>query len=450
MTRLLLIFIVGWYICSITLSVYNKWMFDPTKQFHIPYPILVTSFHQFSLWIIAFLYMSLTGIERDKSQTYNSDGTFNWVYYLKFIVPTAVATAGDIGFSNESLEYVPLTVYTIVKSSSIAFVLLFGCIFKLERFHWKLAIIVTVMFTGVVIMVYDPSGNKENAKRRHNILLGSFFVLIGSCLSGLRWVFTQLVLRYNEGNKNYEIVASNEITIETDDTASVEENFEKISEKLHPIHTIYELAPVMAIVLFITSLFLETPFPGLFNLQIFKVLEKTENNEIWHTTALSVFKGILLLVIPGFLVFGMTICEFGILQISKVLTLSVAGIVKEVLTIIFGILILGEKIKGWHCWVGMIIILCDVSYYNYFRYNEKIEEASSSNDNTYNNDDEEENIQFRTVIDYNKKSDQEQDDKLTSAYSIVLDPSSKDIELDDINNDIIDSNIESTEDTLVK
>lgn len=394
-------------------------MFDPTKGLHIPYPILVTSFHQFSLWFISYLFIRVRQLKEEHSQVKNTDGSINWKFYFKYIIPTAAATAGDIGFGNVSFEFVPLTVYTIIKSSSIAFVLLFGCIFRLERFHWKLVVIVVVMFVGVVVMVYDPSGNQKNDSNS-KIIFGSFLVLASSCLSGLRWVYTQVILRK-------ELIKYDRVASTVEDT-SIEEQIINPKEKPHPIHTIYRLAPVMGIILFLTALIIERPFPGLFDLRVFRFLKTVDGNEILYISFESVSRGIILLIFPGLEVFVMTLCEFGILQIAKVLTLSIAGIVKEVLTIVFGVLILNEKISGLHSWVGMVIILLDVSYYNYFRYTEnnlksEVEPVSS-----------EIGLQERISFAMNRNIE----DKLEALieYSFSTDPIMQDFELHVLTNDI--------------
>lgn len=345
------VLILGWYFCSITLSLYNKWMFDPNKGLKIASPILVTSFHQYVLWFLSFLYVKyLRSDGSGRSVMRNS--LANVKFYCKYVIPTAIAAAGDIGFGNVSFKYITLTVYTVIKSASIAFVLLFGCLFRLEKFHWKLAVIVLVMFAGVVMMVFTPSGEADEAQDESTLVLGSFLVLISSCLSGLRWVYTQLTLRKQH---QYDSLA-------LADSASPDLRARPTSDKKpHPIHTIYQLAPIMGFALLITSLIVEKPFPGILNSNLFS----GDDDEI---TIRSVMKGMLLLLIPGVEVFFMTICEFGILQTAHVLTLSIAGIVKELLTIVCGMLFLGERLEGIHNWAGMFIILLDVAYYNFFRF----------------------------------------------------------------------------------
>ena len=125
------------------------------------------------------------------------------------------------------------------------------------------------------------------------------------------------------------------------------------------------------ITLLLTSLLVENPFPGIFSSSLFR-LNEGKAGVGTETTVLSIAKGIFLLILPGFAVFLLTICEFSILEQTPVLTVSIAGIVKELLTVIFGIIILSERLSGFYNWLGMLIIMADVCYYNYFRYKQDL------------------------------------------------------------------------------
>jgi hypothetical protein len=57
----------------------------------------------------------------------------DWTTYLKRIIPTGIASAADIGFSNWSLQYITITLYTMSKSTVILFIFLFSILFKLEK-----------------------------------------------------------------------------------------------------------------------------------------------------------------------------------------------------------------------------------------------------------------------------------------------------------------------------
>lgn len=311
------IYILGWYIFSLSISLYNKWMFGPGLDFR--FPIIITSFHQLCLFIMSGLMLYIFPHYRPNlgKKTFKSLFDMDFISYAKQIVPCSVASAGDIGLSNLSIMFVSLSLYTMLKTSSLIFVLLFGLLFKLEKFHWKLVIIVMVMTALVVLMVLKPLDDTDDSTT------GILLVLLAAMMSGLRWSFTQLLLKNNKHTPN-------------------------------SIATIFYLSPAMCILLFVIGIVVE----GWNNFT---------NSSIWE------IKGVLstigYLILPGFLAFMMTLCEFKLLQVSQVITLSVAGIFKELLTICSSSLIFGDKLNVINI-IGLVLTFLDILWYNWFRYNQ--------------------------------------------------------------------------------
>ncbi|ONH65505.1 putative nucleotide-sugar transporter YMD8 [Cyberlindnera fabianii] len=258
-------------------------------------------------------------------------------FYLTHIIPCSLASAGDIGFGNVSFRYITLTTYTMVKSSSIAFVLLFGVLAKLEKFTYNLLGIVLLMSVGVMLMVDTGKGSDDGkSDNSGTFLLGFTLVLLSACMSGLRWVFTQLLLVKNhDADKQASVVLNEE---------DEEEDGKSITKKKNPIYTIYQLSPPMFVTLFIIGCFIEG-------------LGSFINAEIW--TERGIIKTFILLLFPGFLVFFMTLFEFGILQRAHVITLSIAGIFKELLTILASTFIFHDTLTMMNG-VGLVITLIDI------------------------------------------------------------------------------------------
>lgn len=335
------------YVAAILLTMYNKWMFDPSRSLHIEYPLMVTGFHQTLLWVMAHIFLRSRGLLTPENLNQG-----DWKYYMKYIIPTAVATAGDIGFGNLSFKYVPFTVYTIVKSSTIAFVLFFGCLFKVETPHWRLFFIVMTMFLGVVLMGYKPvdTSSTPEARSAFKESLGVIFVVISCALGGFRWVYTQVILNH----KKNAVVLPLETEELLEDPAPM--------PRKNPLVTLYQLALPMAVMLFLTSLIVERPIPSMWHSQLMQ----------WdgHSKSMALLRGTGLLVFPSCLVFVLTMCEFGILQVAPVLTLSITGIIKELATVFIGMAVFHETL-GFYNWIGMLVVLIDVCYYNYFRYTQR-------------------------------------------------------------------------------
>lgn len=162
-----------WYTFSISISIYNKWMFSKSKQkgkgldFH--YPLFTTSIHMIVQFVLAsaVLYFfpkfrprrpehdgGYTQLNGNGAGTKPEDWSLmtRW-FYLTRLGPCGTATALDIGLGNFSLRFISLTFYTMCKSSVLGFVLLFAFLFRLENPTWKLCAIIIVMTTGVIMMV---------------------------------------------------------------------------------------------------------------------------------------------------------------------------------------------------------------------------------------------------------------------------------------------------------
>ncbi|KAG7292430.1 hypothetical protein NEMBOFW57_002465 [Staphylotrichum longicolle] len=202
------------------------------------------------------------------------------MFYLTRIGPCGVATGLDIGLGNTSLQFITLTFYTMCKSSSLAFVLLFAFLFRLEVPTWKLVAIIATMTLGVVMMV---AGEVE-------FKLGGFVLVIAAAFfSGFRWGLTQILLLRHPATSN-------------------------------PFSSILFLAPVM----FLTLISIAIPVEG--GRALLAGLETIAETK-------GVLGAALIILFPGVIAFLMTASEFALLQRTSVVTLSIAGIFKEAVTI---------------------------------------------------------------------------------------------------------------------
>ena len=332
-----IVYILGWYFFSLSISIYNKWMFGSGLDFK--FPIIITSFHQLCLFILScvVLYLkpnlrplhttnvstptSTNGISGQTIGKFLQSLLMDFPIYIRQIFPCSIASAGDIGLSNVSISLITLSLYTMLKTSSLMFVLLFGLLFKLEKFNWRLIFIVAIMTISVIMMTDKPELGSSSSSSSSSV--GIFMVLMASMLSGLRWSFTQILLKKNPYTPN-------------------------------SISTIFYISPGMCIILFSLGL-------------IFEGWTNFINSEIWITKGL--FTTIILLIIPGVLAFMMTLCEFKLLTVAQVITLSVAGIFKELLTIILSSIIFGDKLSLINI-LGLILTFMDILWYNYYRYYE--------------------------------------------------------------------------------
>lgn len=210
------------------------------------------------------------------------------------------------------------------KSSSLAFVLLFAFVFRLETPTWRLVTIIATMTLGVILMVFGEVEFK----------LGGFFLVISAAFfSGFRWGLTQILLLRNPATSN-------------------------------PFSSIFFLTPVM----FLTLLALAFPVEGFWPL-----IDglKTLSDE-W-----GVFLTPLFLLFPGCIAFLMTAAEFALLQRTSVVTLSIAGIFKEVLTISAASVVFQDKLTVVNL-IGLLTTLAAIIAYNYLKISKMRQEAQGS------------------------------------------------------------------------
>lgn len=199
------------------------------------------------------------------------------------------------------------------KSSSLAFVLSFAFLFRLESPSLKLILIIATMTVGVVMMV---AGEVDFSA------LGFVLVSAAAFFSGFRWALTQILLLRNPATSN-------------------------------PFSSIFFLAPVMFVSLAIVAI----PVEGFSDLgQGLAVLVE----------ARGVVMGILILAFPGCLAFLMTASEFALLQRTSVVTLSICGIFKEVVTITAAGIVFHERLTPINI-SGLLVTIASIAAYNYIK-----------------------------------------------------------------------------------
>lgn len=207
------------------------------------------------------------------------------------------------------------------KSSALGFVLIFAFLFRLEQPSWRLVLIILIMTVGVVMMVAGEAAFHA---------LGFILVMASACSSGFRWSLTQILLLRNPATAN-------------------------------PFSSIFFLAPVM----FISIFALAIPVEGFSALgdglaQLFD--------------ARGTVLGTGILIFPGVLAFLMTASEFALLKRTSVVTLSICGIFKEVVTLITANLVFDDPLTPINL-TGLVITIGSIALYNYMKLKKMRDEA---------------------------------------------------------------------------
>uniref|UniRef100_A0A804NDI8 Sugar phosphate transporter domain-containing protein n=1 Tax=Zea mays TaxID=4577 RepID=A0A804NDI8_MAIZE len=161
------------------------------------------------------------------------------------------------------------------------------------------------------------------AKETEFNLWGFIFIMLAAVMSGFRWSMTQILLQKEEyGLKN-------------------------------PFTLMSHVTPVMAIVTAIISIVMDP----------------------WHDFRASHFfdssahiiRSSLLLLLGGALAFFMVLTEYVLVSVTSAVTVTVAGIVKEAVTILVAVLFFNDPFT-WLKALGLAIIIFGVSLFNIYKY----------------------------------------------------------------------------------
>lgn len=219
------------------------------------------------------------------------------VFILDVKVPCGLAGGTEISTCNAALMFISLSFYTVVKSTVPIWVLIFSFGFGLEKVQLRLILIILLICIGVTLASISDTKFQ---------VVGFILVLVGSITSGLKWCLTQILLQKDELGLD------------------------------HPILTLHVVAPIMASFMFVCSLVFEdvwTAFKFLFGL----------STTAANLSANPTFPSYSLVIMGAFAAFFMTLSEFMLIQLTSTLTLSVAGISKEVLMIAISVLLFKDK-----------------------------------------------------------------------------------------------------------
>lgn len=307
-----LFFILIWYTFSTCLTLYNKLLLGETLG-KFPAPLLMNTIHFSMQAIISSL---LVHFWCGKIQ---SPIRMTWKDYLTRVVPTAAATALDIDLSNISIVFISVSFATMVKSGAPVFLLLFAFAFKLEVPSFKLMGIIVVISFGVILTV---------AKETEFEVRGFILVLLAAVMSGFRWTVTQLLLQKEEYGLS------------------------------NPFAAMSYLTPVMAFITLIFSLAIE-PWREL-------------STTAYFDTPRHIFASCALMLLGGALAFFMVMAEYFLIAETSAVTLTIAGVVKEVVTIVVAVFFFHDEFT-WLKGMGLVVIIIGVSLFNWFKYQKLVE-----------------------------------------------------------------------------
>lgn len=280
--------IFGWYACSFVLVSCNKVIFDILD---LPVPLLVTFVH-FS--ITSFIMVLL----RSKFPALVGQSVVSRSEFLRWILPIAICTAGDVGLSNMAYSRLPISVFTVLKSSAPVCIYGAAVVGGIEKFQWRVGLVCAVIAVSVACAMPTPALSAS-----WEYFTGILIVLCAMICLSVRWVLIQT-----------------------------------LSRRYTPSELMYFIQPTSALVLL--------PFALTFESSIGAVP--------WLAVALVCGSALAAM--------GLLFLEYRIVHYTTSLTLSIAGIGKEVLTLCLSFLIFSETFSIRQIFFVSISILGIIIY----------------------------------------------------------------------------------------
>ncbi|XP_076355820.1 solute carrier family 35 member C2 isoform X2 [Tachypleus tridentatus] len=311
--------VVLYYVFSIGITFYQKWFI---KNFHFPLTVVIC--HLVVKFILSAIVRTVWEIWSDQQRV-----ILKWNIYIKQLAIAGVASALDIGFSNWSFEFITVSLYTMTKSTCIIFILGFSILFGLEKKRLSLVGVVFLISVGLFMFTYHST--------QFN-LQGFLLVLSASFLAGMRWTVAQLIMqRKDTGLSN-------------------------------PIDMIYHIQPWMILGLFP----LAASFEGLRIATSEKVFRFRDTDVLLSTC--------VRILIGATIAFLMEVSEYLLLTYTSSLTLSIAGILKEVCTLYLAVSYNGDNMTPLNI-LGLGVCLLGISLHVIIKALHSGEEAGTNKEN---------------------------------------------------------------------
>jgi solute carrier family 35, member C2 len=325
---------LGWFLFSAILSTYNKFVFGDGHM-HFPCPLFLTSIHFSIQWAFSHIACAIWPIPLGADRIAN----MSWKEWASISIPCGMVTALDVGLSNLALVTITLTFYTMVKSSTPVFVLVWAYLFNIERITWSLIGVIVVIASGEFLTVYGEV---------NFVLHGFLLCLVASVLSGARWTLVQLKLQRLDPPLKSTIV------------------------------TMKLLAPSMFWSMLLISMVVERPW---------NTLKEEENFE-------ELARVFLLGLLGGSFAVFMILCEFYLILRASAIILMIGGVIKELTTIIVGVLVFKDKLNIINT-SGVLVVFSGVILYKVVFHLEKKKKQQESMEAILT-DEEDEDVEFMT------------------------------------------------------
>jgi len=381
---------LAWYTVSISITFTNKWLLS--SGFHVP--CFMTLVHNTSMSAIAFALSCVPGFEVSPISRRQ---------FICGILPIAFCTAFDVAASGAALDHLTVSLYTMLKGTVPAFTLFFALLFRIE--HPSVLLICSILV--VVLGIMMCAAGDEESPSDSNSMLGVLLALGACAAAGFRWALSQVLMKdappadeeedgdaapngATELDGDVEMAACNEnlsvleeYGLEEEEDGgdegpiapgagvrspasdpdawvrgaepqlqivhSVEADTGEAEDGDHhqsPISMIVRVAPATAVFL--------APMVLIFETQ--KLRDMHMSADDWAET-------MACLGAVSILVFLLLVSEYCLVNLASSLSLSVLGILKELVTIILAVMILNDKLTTTNV-IGFCVATLGIMAYN--------------------------------------------------------------------------------------
>ena len=344
--------VLAWFGLSTALALFNKQLFGKRKG-GFPAPLLLTSLQFFMQWLLAHVFLTRVAPGMAPRRP------MPWRVFFARVAPVGVFMGLDIGLSNVSLVYVTVSFYTLVKTSSILFLLAFAFAFRVEPFSRRVVFAVATLALGEVLVV--------RGERRFDAS-GFVLCLLAAACSGLRWVLSQTVLHAGKKTRRATVEVVNDGgNASGNDGASrspwclfflAEDDPSTRLRRSHGMHSppaiLRAMMPAMASVVFAFSCFKErwwVTLPG----------------SRWDPTdPIDLATDVGVALIGASVALLMSASEFELVKETSAVTVSVIGAAKDAVTVLASVVVFGDDF-GVENVFGLAFVVAGVFAYNWHK-----------------------------------------------------------------------------------
>mmetsp|Transcript_20411 Transcript_20411/g.46120 ORF Transcript_20411/g.46120 Transcript_20411/m.46120 type:complete len:442 (-) Transcript_20411:141-1466(-) len=167
-----------WFGLAVSVTLFNKWFYSYFRG-GFDLPVSSTACHMVVKAMLAHVLVTWKRSPLREEAFPLGPGD------VLLVVAIGFSTAGDIVLSNVSFLYITVTMYTVLKSSTVIWILCWAIALKLERYDVRVGAVVAAVAGGLALASWGDTAFS---------LTGILLVLGASSLGGLRWALSQRLM----------------------------------------------------------------------------------------------------------------------------------------------------------------------------------------------------------------------------------------------------------------